>query len=191
VQALFDLPATKAIGTATARQALGSLQAGAPDALAQASAAGSQVFTAGAPEAPNPVFSALADTGWNAFKNLEPLIDSATLADANVTLGQDRGVLTLGVTNAITPGFRAAGGDRALLGDGADALLYSVASAGGVATIEGFTLGQDTLSLALGGLAVSVLELGGDTLVLFAGHGGAMVLRGVTGAVLGTDIIFG
>ena len=108
MQALFDLPATKAIGTATARQALGSLQAGAPDALAQASAAGSQVFTAGAPEAPNPVFSALADTGWNAVKNLEPLIDSATLADANVTLGQDQGVLTLGVTNASTPGFRAA-----------------------------------------------------------------------------------
>ena len=148
------------------------------------------MFTAGAPEAPNPVFSALADTGWDAVKNLEPLIDSATLADANVTLGQDQGVLTLGVTNAITPGFRAAGGDRALLGAGADALFYSVANDDGVDTIEGFTLGQDTLSLALGGLAVSVLELGGDTLVLFAGHGGAVVLPGVTGAALGTDLLF-
>jgi hypothetical protein len=324
-QSLFDLPATEAIGTATARYALGSLQAGAPDALAQASAAGSQVFTAGAPEAPNPVFSALAasagqvvvalaDTDWNAVKNLELLVDSATLAagfegvelrnlvdvrvklgteeatapagteyrvgianakrgqldytqadaavattlslatngskwqnsftvdgsrfadrftlamgdhtglggtgetvitdgsltlvsaamgagddlfngsavlaDTNVTLGQDQGVLTLGVTNVTTPGFSVAGGDRAVLGDGADALFYSVASADGVDTIEGFTLGQDTLSIALGGQAVSVLELGRDTLLLFAGYAGAVVLRGVTGAALGTDLLF-
>ncbi len=116
---------------------------------------------------------------------------SAVRAATSLTLGQDDGVLTLGLTGSATPGFTVTGGDRAVLGSGADALFYSVADDDGVDTIEGFTLGQDTLSIALGGLAVSVLELGGDTLVLFAGHDGAVVLRGVTGAALGTDIIFG
>lgn len=325
-QSLFGLPASEAIGEGTARYALGSLQAGAPDPLAQASAAGGRVFTAAAPEPLNPVFSALsasagqvvvalADTDWNAVKNLELLVDSATLdagfegvelrnlvdvrlklgtetatapagteyrvgianakrgqldytqsdaavattlslatngsewqnsfvvdgsrfadrftlamgdhaglgatgqslitdgslslvnavmgagndlfdgsavlAATRITLGQDDGVLTLGLATATTPGFTVTGGDRAVLGDGADALFYSVAANDGVDTIEGFTLGQDTLHVALGGQAASLLELGGDTLVLFVGYAGAVVLRGVTGAELGTDIMFG
>mgnify|MGYP001806107822 CR=1 FL=1 len=324
-QSLFDLPATEAIGSGTARFALGSLQAGAPDPLAQASAAGGRVFTAAAPEPFNPVFTALsagagqvvvalANADWNSVKNLELVIDSATLAagfegvelrnlvdvrlklgtedvttpagteyrvgianakrgqldytqaDAAVattlslatngsewqnsfvvdgsrfadrltlavgdhtglggtgealitdgsltlvtaalgagddlfdgsavlaatslTLGQDSGTVTLGIPGSTTPGFTVAGGDRAVLGGGVDALFYSVANADGVDTIEGFTLGQDTLSITLGGLAASVLEIGGDTLVLFAGYSGAVVLRGVTGVELGTDLLF-
>lgn len=86
-------------------------------------------------------------------------------------------------------GIVVQGGDRAVLGAGADALFYDVGNQDGVDEILGFTKASDTLTVALAGDVATVSEVGADTIVTFVGYAGAIVLRGVTGAVIGTDII--
>lgn len=86
-------------------------------------------------------------------------------------------------------GIVVQGGDRAVLGAGEDALFYDVGNQDGVDEIVGFTKGSDTLTVALAGDVATVVEVGADTIVTFVGYAGAVVLRGVTGAVVGTDII--
>ncbi|WP_291298337.1 hypothetical protein [Elioraea sp.] len=84
----------------------------------------------------------------------------------------------------------ALGGDVAYGGSGADNFLYNVANDDGVDTIYDFTQGQDQLLVQLGGDSQIVQEIGGDTIVSFASYDGGIILKGVTGLVIGTDIVF-
>jgi hypothetical protein len=84
----------------------------------------------------------------------------------------------------------ALGGDVAYAGSGADNFLYNVGNDDGVDTIFDFAKGQDQLLVQLSGDTQVVQEIGGDTIVSFAGYDGGIILKGVTGLVVGTDIVF-
>jgi hypothetical protein len=82
------------------------------------------------------------------------------------------------------------GGDVAYLGGGTDDLYYDVGNEDGTDEIYNFTKGDDTLTIDQDGDITNILEVDGDTVITFAGYtDGAIILRGVTGAVVGTDII--
>lgn len=87
-------------------------------------------------------------------------------------------------------GVTALGGDVAYAGSGADNFLYSVANGDGVDTIFDFASGKDQLLVQLGGDTWSVQEIGGDTVVSFGAYDGGIILKGVTGLAIGTDIVF-
>lgn len=87
-------------------------------------------------------------------------------------------------------GAAALGGDVAFGGAGEDNFFYSVADAHGVDTIHGFEKGKDQLFVNLGGDTQVIQEIGGDTVVTFGGYEGGIILKGVTGLAIGSDLVF-
>jgi hypothetical protein len=87
-------------------------------------------------------------------------------------------------------GAAALGGDVAQGGAGEDNFFYSVAAGQGVDTIFGFEAGKDQVFVNLGGDTQLVQEIGGDTVITFAGYDGGIILKGVTGLAIGTDLVF-
>jgi hypothetical protein len=87
-------------------------------------------------------------------------------------------------------GAAALGGDVARGGAGEDNFFYNVAAGHGVDTIVAFEAGKDQLFVNLGGDTQVVQEIGGDTVITFASYDGGIILKGVTGLVVGTDLLF-
>jgi hypothetical protein len=87
-------------------------------------------------------------------------------------------------------GVTALGGDIAFAGAGEDNFFYSVGNGDGVDTIYNFEKGKDQVFVNLGGDSQIVQEIGGDTVITFAGYDGGIILKGVTGLGLGTDLVF-
>jgi hypothetical protein len=87
-------------------------------------------------------------------------------------------------------GVAALGGDVATGGAGEDNFFYAVGNDDGVDTILGFEAGKDQLYVDLDGDVETVQEIGGDTVITFAGYDGGIILKGVTGLGIGTDLVF-
>lgn len=110
---------------------------------------------------------------------------------ASVAAGDPSDYLVDGIELVLAgTGVAALGGDVAFAGSGADNFLYSVANGDGVDTIHDFAAGKDQLLVQLGGDSHAVEEIGGDTVVSFASYAGGIILKGVTGLGVGTDIVF-
>lgn len=87
-------------------------------------------------------------------------------------------------------GATALGGDVAFGGAGEDNYVYSVGNGDGVDTIFNFEAGKDQVFVSLGGDTETVQEIDGDTVITFAGYAGGIILKGVTGLAIGTDLVF-
>jgi len=86
-------------------------------------------------------------------------------------------------------GVAALGGDVATGSLGKDNFYYT-AGKDGVDTIYGFEAGKDQIFVNGGMFLPFMAELGPDTLVAFAAGDGGIIIKGVTGLSLGTDVIF-
>lgn len=84
----------------------------------------------------------------------------------------------------------ALGGDVATGTQGEDNFFYSAVNKDGVDTIFGFEKGKDQLFVNGGTFLPFITELGPDTLVAFGAGDGGIIIKGVTGLSLGTDVIF-
>lgn len=110
---------------------------------------------------------------------------------AAVAAGDPSDYLVDGIELVMSGQFAAAlGGDVAYAGSGADNFLYNVANDDGVDTIYDFTKSQDQLLVQGAGGTQVVQEIGGDTIVSFGSYDGGIILKGITGLVVGTDIVF-
>uniref|UniRef100_UPI0022EA9B98 calcium-binding protein n=1 Tax=Falsiroseomonas oryzae TaxID=2766473 RepID=UPI0022EA9B98 len=71
----------------------------------------------------------------------------------------------------------------------ADVLLYT-AGLDGVDLVLGFETGRDVLQLDMAGDTAVVQSVQGGTWIGFAGNPGGILLQGVTGLTVGTDLVF-
>jgi hypothetical protein len=71
----------------------------------------------------------------------------------------------------------------------ADVVLYA-AGIDGVDLVRGFGAGEDVLRVALNGETPEVLELANGTWVGFGATPGGVLIAGVTGLAVGSDIVF-